>query len=160
MQGGGSQPSGQQQHPQGSLEDLDVTEQAPFVDINVTPLVDIMLVLLVILMATSTAILEAGQGAGSGFRVQLPTGAKSEEVSTGGNELVIAVLREGEILVRGEQVSMSELKTLLVEEAAKGKDRLVLVQADEDAYHKNVVSVMEAARTAGLVNLAIATKPE
>src|SRR5262245_21165640 len=122
--------------PQGSLEDSDLVEQAPFVDINVTPLVDIFLVLLVILMATSTAILEAGQGAGSGFRVQLPSGAKSEEVSTGGDELIIAILKDGEIIARGDQVSLSELKTLLEDEARKGKDRLVLVQADEESLHR------------------------
>lgn len=154
MAGGGQST----QAPLSSDDDLG--EQAPFVDINVTPLVDIMLVLLVILMATSTAILEAGQGEGAGFKVQLPTGAKSEEVSVGNNELVIAVLRDGEIVARGNQVSLSELKTVLQEEASKGRDRLVLVQADEDSYHKNVVAVMEAARTAGLTNLAIATKPE
>lgn len=151
-----SQPQGT---GSGSLEE-EVVEQAPFVDINVTPLVDIFLVLLVILMATSTAILEAGQGAGAGFKVQLPTGSKKEEITAGSNELVIAVLRDGAIVARGNQVSMGELKTLLQEEAAKGKDRMVLVQADEESYHKNVVAVMEAARAAGLANLAIATKPE
>jgi biopolymer transport protein ExbD len=146
------------QSPAGA--DDDIVEQAPFVDINVTPLVDIFLVLLVILMATSTAILEAGQGQGAGFKVQLPTGAKSEEVSTGNNELVIAVLRDGEIVARGNQVSLTELKSVLQEEAAKGRERMVLVQADEESYHKSVVAVMEAARAAGLTNLAIATKPE
>src|SRR5690349_14144334 len=132
----------------GSLDE-EVVEQGAFVDINVTPLVDIMLVLLVVLMATSTAILEAGQGAGSGFRVQLPTGSKSEDVATGHDELVIAVLKEGGIIARGNQVSLTELKTILEEEAKKGRDRLVLVQADEESYHRRVVEVMEAAREAG-----------
>lgn len=141
-------------------EDAEVVEQGAFVDINVTPLVDIFLVLLVILMATSTAILEAGQGAGNGFRVTLPTGAKSEEVATGGDELVIAISQAGEIIVRGASVSMPELSELLQAEAAKGKERLVLVQADEDSRHRKVVQVMEAARAAGLRNLAIATQPE
>src|SRR5437870_1122970 len=108
---------------QPGLDDAEVVEQGAFVDINVTPLVDIFLVLLVILMATSTAILEAGQGQGSGFKVQLPTGSKTEEVSTGGDELVIAILKSGEIIARGESVSLEELAGVLKEEAAKGKDR-------------------------------------
>jgi biopolymer transport protein TolR len=145
---------------QTSLDDSEVVEQGSFVDINVTPLVDIMLVLLVILMATSTAILEAGAGQGSGFKVTLPTGAKSEEVTTGGNELVIAILKNGEIVARGQSVSLAELTGVLKDEAAKGKERLVLVQADEESLHRRVVQVMEAARSVGLVNLAIATKPE
>src|SRR6266850_7200569 len=105
---------------QTGLDDADVVEQAPFVDINVTPLVDIFLVLLVILMATSTAILEAGQGQGAGFRVSLPTGSRSDEVATGGDELVIAILKDGEIIARGDQVSLEELKGVLEPEAAKG----------------------------------------
>lgn len=140
--------------------DDEVVEQGAFVDINVTPLVDIMMVLLVILMASSTAILEAGQGQGAGFRVQLPSGSNTDEVKSGGDELVIAILKEGQIIARGEDVSMDELKEVLQQEAAKGKDRLVLVQADEETFHKRVVEVMEAAKAAGLQNLAIATKPE
>jgi biopolymer transport protein ExbD len=138
----------------------EIVEQSSFTDINVTPLVDIFLVLLVILMATSTAILEAGQGQGAGFRVQLPTGSRSDEVATGGDELVIAILKDGEIIARGDQVSLEELRGVLDQEAAKGKDRLVLVQADEESFHRRVVQVMEVAKAAGLTNLAIATRPE
>lgn len=144
--------------PTSANEDPEVVEQSSFVDINITPLVDIFLVLLVILMASSTAILEAGQGDGSGFKVQLPSAEKSDEVSAPGNELVIAIPSDGTIIVRGELVSMAELEGLLQAEAAQSTDRLVLVQADEDAKHKMVVEVMEAARKAGLKNLAIATR--
>jgi biopolymer transport protein TolR len=141
-------------------EEAEIVEQGAFVDINVTPLVDIFLVLLVILMATSTAILEAGQGQGAGFRVQLPSGSKNEELKAGGDELVIAITKDGEIIARGNTVSMDELAGLLQDEANKGKERLVLVQADEESIHRRVVQVMEAAKKAGLNNLAIATRPE
>ncbi len=139
-------------------DDAEIVEQSSFVDINITPLVDIFLVLLVILMASSTAILEAGQGDGSGFRVQLPSAEKSDEISAPGNELVIAIPADGTIIVRGELVSMAELEAVLQSEAAQSTDRLVLVQADEETRHKIVVEVMEAARKAGLRNLAIATR--
>ncbi len=141
--------------------DGEIAEQGAFVDINVTPLVDIFLVLLVILMATSTAILEAGQGAGTGFQVQLPSGAANdEEYGGGGGEIVIAIPKDGPIIIAGEQVSIGELEELLKKVAEKNSERLVLVQADEEAYHKRVVEVMGAARSAGLRNLAIATRPE
>ena len=142
------------------LGDDEIDEQGAFVDINVTPLVDIFLVLLVILMATSTAILEAGQGAGSGYRVQLPSGASAEEVGDLGEEFVVAIPAEGAMIFRGEEVSLGELADAFVAEAAKNPDRLVLVQADEKAFHQRVVKVMEAARKSGLKNLAIATQPE
>jgi biopolymer transport protein ExbD len=143
-----------------TLDDGDVAEQASFTEINIVPLVDIMLVLLVILMATSTAILEAGQGEGSGFKVNLPTGSESDEVSSLTDELVVAILADGTVVARGEPVSSTELDQIFLDEAKKNAGKVVLVQADETAFHKRVVEVMEQARKAGLQNLAIATKPE
>ncbi len=153
MGGGGS-------NQQSSLDDPEVVEQGAFTEINIVPLVDIMLVLLVILMATSTAILEAGQGEGAGFKVNLPTGSATEEVNAITNQLVVAILDTGEIIVDGEVVSMDELRGLFQKEAKANANKVVLVQADERAYHKQVVSVMNAAQEAGLNNLAIATKPK
>jgi biopolymer transport protein ExbD len=153
MAGGGPRVSG--------ADDAELDEQGAFVDINVTPLVDIMLVLLVILMATSTAILEAGQGAqGAGYQVQLPSGASADQVGAGADEFVVAIPADGPLIFRGEQVSLGELEGILRGEAERNPSRLVLVQADEAAVHKRVVEVMEVARKAGLKNLAIATRPE
>lgn len=154
MAGGGSS------QVETSLDDPELVEQGSFTEINIVPLVDIMMVLLVILMASSTAILNPGQGEGSGFRVNLPTATSSDEVSTLSDELVVAVLADGAVIAKGEQVSMSELEEIFAAEAAQSKDKLVLVQADEDAVHRRVVEVMETARKAGLANLAIATRPE
>lgn len=143
-----------------SGDDGEVVEQGAFVDINITPLVDIFLVLLVILMATSTAMVDSGNGESAGFKVQLPSGANGSDVRVGGDELVIAIPNDGTIIVHGEYVSLTQLRTVLEAEAAKGLDRLVLVQADADARHKRVVEVMETARAVGLTNLAIATRRE
>ena len=145
---------------EASLDDPELVEQGSFTEPNIVPLVDIMLVLLVILMASSTAILNPGQGEGSGFRVNLPTASASDELSSITDELVVAVMADGVVIARGEQVSMTELEALFIAEAKQSTGRLVLVQADEQTYHKRVVEVMEAARRAGLSNLAIATKPE
>ncbi|MCA9552217.1 MAG: biopolymer transporter ExbD [Myxococcales bacterium] len=143
-----------------SLDDPELVELGSFTEPNIVPLVDIMLVLLVILMASSTAIMNPGQGEGSGFRVNLPTASATDEISSITDELVVAVLSDGVVVARGEQVSMTELARIFAEEAKQSASRLVLVQADEQTYHKRVVEVMEAARKAGLHNLAIATKPE
>src|SRR5262245_28229367 len=121
------------------LDDGEISEQGSFTDINIVPLVDIMLVLLVILMATSTAILEAGQGEGAGFKVNLPTGSESDEVSSLTDELVVAILADGTVLARGEPVSESELTKIFSEEAKKNASKVVLVQADEETVHKRVV---------------------
>ena len=139
-------------------EDADDLDQGTFTDINVTPLVDIFLVLLVILMATSTAILESGQGPGRGFQVQLPSGSEHDEVQDDTKSLVVAVASDGSIIVNGESVSIAELKEKFKAEVEAKRSEMVLVQADEDARHKRVVEVMEAAREAGLTNLGIATR--
>src|SRR5688572_21431400 len=133
-----------------TLDDDEIVEQGSFTEINIVPLVDIMLVLLVILMATSTAILEAGQGEGSGFKVNLPTGSESDEVASLTDELVVAILADGTVLARGEQVSATDLDKIFSDEAKKNASKVVLVQADEEAIHKRVVEVMEQARKAGL----------
>ncbi|MEM7674821.1 MAG: biopolymer transporter ExbD [Myxococcota bacterium] len=145
---------------ESSSDDPDEGGNDGFTEINIVPLVDIMLVLLVILMATSTTILEQGQGQGSGFRVNLPTGAQTDELPSVEQNLVVAVLDDGSVVVRGNSVSPDELLALFESEAATDPARLVLVQADETALHKRVVEVMETARRAGLRNLAIATRPD
>jgi len=145
---------GREQH----LGDDEVVEQGAFVDINVTPLVDIFLVLLVILMATSTAILEEGQG--SGFKVQLPSGTESNELGVGQDQFVIAIPESGAFVFQGQEISLTELVEVFTKEASNNPERLILVQADEKVFHERVVSVMTAARKAGLLNLAIATKKD
>ena len=146
--------------PTNSLDDSADSEGGGFTEINIVPLVDIMLVLLVILMATSTAILQQGQGQGSGFRVNLPTGSETDDLPSVEENLVIAVLDDGTVVARGESVSKEELSALLTTEAATDPSQLVLVQADASALHRRVVEVMETARKAGLRNLAIATQPD
>ncbi|MBI4820892.1 MAG: biopolymer transporter ExbD [Deltaproteobacteria bacterium] len=133
-------------------------ELASFVDINVTPLVDVFLVLLVILMATSTAILDAGQGQGSRVPVELPSGSSSEQVDDVDRYVVIAVASDGRLITDGREVSLEELQGILAAQAQRDPARGVLVQADANARHKRVVEVMEAARKAGLRSLSIGTQ--
>lgn len=145
----------------GGLELEEDEEGGGFTEPNIVPLVDIMLVLLVILMAGSSAIVQAGgtgETPGTGFRVNLPSGTADRGLATISDELVITVLETGDVVVGEAVVRIPELQTLLAEEAAEDPDRLVLVQADENAIHARVVEVMEAARAAGLDNLAIATR--
>lgn len=141
--------------------DGDEDEGTGFTEPNIVPLVDIMLVLLVILMAGSSAIVSAGgegSAPGSGFKVNLPSGTKDVAMATVTDELIVTVLEGGEVVVGGVAVTLEDLSGLLAAEAKSNADRLVLVQADEKAVHARVVGVMEVARAAGLTNLAIATR--
>lgn len=136
-------------------------EGTGFTEPNIVPLVDIMLVLLVILMAGSSAIVRAGgqsEAPGAGFRVTLPSGTGDRSMATVSDELVVTVLETGEVVINEEVLANEELSTRFRQEAGNSGDRLVLVQADENAVHARVVEVMELARQAGLENLAIATR--
>ncbi len=126
-------------------------------EINITPLTDIFLVLLIIFMVTSSALVDAGGQAG--VRVNLPKGG-AKEISATQSDLVVAILQDGRTLVGGEVKSEDELKATFEQAHARAPDTTVIIQADEGVPHGRVVSVMEQAKTVGLARLAIATRAE
>ena len=129
-----------------------------FADINITPLTDIFLVLLIIFMVTTTAIAEAGRDEG-GFKVNLPKGAKGD-VAGISHDITVAILQDGRVVVGGKVVDGAGLKATFAQAKAGGEDPLVMFQADEGVAHGRVVQVMEQAREAGLTRLAIATRAD
>jgi biopolymer transport protein ExbD len=127
-----------------------------FADINITPLTDIFLVLLIIFMVTTTAIAEAGQEK-SGFKVNLPRGGKGEALAAP-RDLSVAILTDGRTVVGGKVVDEDRLASIFHEAHGRDAETVVLIQADEGVPHGRVVSVMELARREGLARLAIATR--
>jgi biopolymer transport protein ExbD len=131
---------------------------AVFADINITPLTDIFLVLLIIFMVTSTVIVNSGgAGAKGELKVNLPKGGAAD-TRAGGQDLSIAILADGRTVLGGNVVSADELKGALVEAGQKNAETLVVVQADEGVPHGKVVEVMELAKSAGLAQLAIGVR--
>ena len=130
----------------------------PVTDINVTPLIDVVLVLLIIFMVTTTAIAEAG-GQNGGIRVQLPKGGQPNAVKEV-HDLAVAVLADGRVVVQGKVVDEQQLKAVLGRARQENPETLVLVQADEGVAHGRVVAVMDLARRHGLARLAIATRAD
>jgi biopolymer transport protein ExbD len=129
-----------------------------FADINITPLTDIFLVLLIIFMVTTTAIAEAGQDRG-GFRVNLPKGSKGDAGEVP-RDLVVAVLSDGRAVIGGKVRDDADLASTFEASAKLNPDTVLVVQADAGVPHGRVVEVMESARRAGLSRLAIATEIE
>ena len=129
-----------------------------FAEINITPLTDIFLVLLIIFMVTTTAIAEAGQDRG-GFRVNLPKGSQGDAGQVP-RDLVVAVLADGRAVVGGKVQDDAALESTFQASARVNPDTVLVVQADEGVPHGRVVAVMEQARKAGLNRLAIATRVE
>jgi biopolymer transport protein ExbD len=134
-------------------------EESVFADINITPLTDIFLVLLIIFMVTSSVIVnQGGAGARSGLKVNLPKGGKAADVALTQSDLSVAVLADGRLVLGGNVVTEDELKKALDDAKAKNPNTLVVVQADEGVPHGKVVNVMELAKGAGLGQLAIGVR--
>jgi len=127
-----------------------------FVDINITPLTDIFLVLLIIFMVTSS-ITASDSAARAGVKVNLPRGA-AKDVAASGKDITVAITTEGKMVVEGKEVAPDTLRQRFADAAAKDPDTQVIVQADEATHHGRVVAVMELAKAAGLRRLAIATR--
>ncbi len=129
-----------------------------FAEINITPLTDIFLVLLIIFMVTSSVIVnQSGAGAKAGLKVNLPKGSAADVTPTAA-DLSVAMLADGRLVVAGSVVTEEELKKVLDDAKQKNPDTRVIVQADEGVMHGKVVQVMEMAKAAGLGQLAIGVR--
>lgn len=138
---------------------LDDSGSGGFNDINITPLTDIFLVLLIIFMVTSSVIVNTSSGAKAGLKVNLPAGG-SADVATQASDLSVAILADGRLVLGGDVVSADELKKAFEGAKDKNPDTMVIVQADEGVSHGKVVEVMEMAKGAGLGQLAIGVRDQ
>jgi biopolymer transport protein ExbD len=141
----------------GSSDDDPTSDDGVFSEINITPLTDIFLVLLIIFMVTSSVIVSAGAGARAGLKVNLPQGGAAD-VTPQATDMSVAVLEDGRLVLGGTVVSTDELKKAFQDAKAKQPDTMVIVQADEGVSHGKVVEVMELAKSAGLGQLAIGVR--
>ena len=124
------------------------------VDINMTPLIDIVFILLIFFLMTSTFIRD------SGFKVELPS-ASAENADDIFDALVVQITSRGEIVIQGKTTDADGLATELTQLKesleAKSQTPTLMVQADEDAPHGVVVQVLDTAQVVGLTDLAIGT---
>ncbi|MFM2162852.1 MAG: hypothetical protein RLZZ383_2364 [Pseudomonadota bacterium] len=125
--------------------------RARIVGINVTPMVDVVLVLLVIMMVSANFI------ATKSLRVDLPSAREHDGATSSPWEVEIAP--DGRIALRGTPVSEPELVGQLAQAAQDTPDLNLVVKADGGATHAAVVHVMDLARSAGVRRFALAVQP-
>jgi biopolymer transport protein ExbD len=123
------------------------------VGINVTPMVDVMLVLLVIMMVSATYIVSRA------LKVELPRSASSDEAAQG--PLTVTITKEGQTLVNQEPVAGDAGLIAIFQKAksAPGEPSIV-VTADGGALHKWVVHVIDVAKQQGITKFAISVQAE
>ncbi|OJH40454.1 ExbD/TolR family protein [Cystobacter ferrugineus] len=134
-------------------------DEVGFAEINITPLTDIFLVLLIIFMVTSSVIVQQAPsgGAQTGLKVNLPKGGATD-VTARATDMSVAILSDGRFVLGGNIVTEDELKRAFNDAQQKDPDTIVIVQADEGVPHGTVVQVMELAKGAGLGQLAIGVR--
>jgi len=121
-------------------------------DINVTPMVDVMLVLLVIFMITAPLLT-------AGVAVDLPK-AKAKAISQQDNApLEVALDTRGNIYVGETKVTLERLGAMLQAIAQEAPDRRVYIRADKGLDYGKVMGVMAAVSTAGFTKIALVTDP-
>jgi biopolymer transport protein ExbD len=122
-------------------------------NINVTPMVDVMLVLLIIFMVI-TPMLQRGQSvdlAKTANPIQMPDADKEDA-------LLVAVMKDGRIYFDTQQVGPEELTNKVKERLQNRVDKRVFVKADARAKYKSVVEVVDNVRSAGVDQLGLLTE--
>ena len=124
----------------------------PMSEINVTPLVDVMLVLVVIFILTAPLL-------ASSIRLDLPR-AQSAQPGAAAQSVTVAVDRQGQAFVDGQALDADALAQRLREIAARRPDTEVQLRADAAVPYGRVVQVMDAAQAAGLSRIGFVAQPE
>jgi biopolymer transport protein TolR len=120
-------------------------------EINVTPMVDVMLVLLIIFMVTAPLIQQ-------GVKVNLPE-AKAAPVEASEKKLVLSIDMQKRVYIGEAEVALDELEKKLAANAKAQSDKEVYLHADRDVPYGVVVDVMAAAQRAGITNVGMITDP-
>jgi biopolymer transport protein ExbD len=123
-------------------------------DINVTPMIDVMLVLLIIFMIVTPLI-------AAGFKATLPRGKNLDKDPEGADEIVLGIDASGNYFLNGSPVRSSEdlLKILTDKYAARPDDKTMYFKADQQLKYGKVQEGIEIARKAGVRVVAAVTEP-
>ena len=123
-------------------------------EVNLIPLIDVLLIVLIFLAVSTT------YSRYSELKIELPT-ADATQPLVRPNEINVAVTADGRYALDRKLIGAPEVPELadILKRAGQGKDNpLVVVNADAQAPHQSVISVMEAARLAGIVRISFATQ--
>ena len=131
-------------------------DEDAIVDINITPFVDIILVVLIIFMVTATAIVKQS------IKVNLPEAATGE--STEDSSLAIMLDAQGQLTLDGEPITEEALRTFIQAEKkaaeANGSNLVCLIGADHSVSHGEVVKVIDLVKQEGVAKFAINIDPQ
>jgi biopolymer transport protein TolR len=120
-------------------------------DINVTPLVDVMLVLLIIFMVTAPMMTY-------GVKVNLPQ-TESKSIKTQEDPLILSITKQRLIFIENYKVALDSLKEKLEKISSNRTENEILLQADKDVPYGFVMEVMSQVKEAGITKVGMITEP-
>ena len=120
-------------------------------DINVTPLVDVMLVLLIIMMLVAPLLQK-------GVDVRLPTAANTTDKPETQDQTVVAIAADKRVFINSVQVRESELAQRVQEPLENQTEKIVLIKADRMRRTASVMDAMDQLRTAGIEDMGLITE--
>lgn len=120
-------------------------------DINVTPFVDVMLVLLIIFMVTAPMMMQ-------GVEVNLPQ-TTTKSIKTKEDPLILTVNKKGEIYLEDHKIKLEDLETKVKTIFKYRRDKEILLKADKDLPYGMVIDVMAGVKRAGVTKLGMVTEP-
>jgi len=127
------------------------SEEKPYDDINITPMVDLTFVLLIIFVIMTTATVQ-------GMRVNLPKAGPAKSLAKTATK-AITVTQDGKVFLDTIPVSMSELEQRLVQQRALTPDFPVVVRGDGQVPYQSVVDVLDLLGRLNMTTIGLATKP-
>jgi len=124
--------------------------QTSMAEINIVPLVDVVLVLLVIFMLTAPIIQ-------SGIEINVPKTRTVKELTQ--ERLVVSINRAQELFVDSTRVNINELEQKLKSRIKNPAQAMIYLRADEEVPFGSIAKVMDRAKQAGIVNINVVTQP-
>ena len=121
-------------------------------EINITPMLDVVFILLIFLIVTANFIKEPG------LEVNRPDSETAEPTENAA--ILIAVGNAGEIYMDGRRIDKRQVKANVVRLLAENPQGSVVIQADEKATADTIMAVMDGAREAGVYNISLASEPQ
>ena len=119
-------------------------------DINVTPLVDVMLVLLIIMMLVAPLLQQ-------GVNVKLPSASNVTDHPETNNQTVITIAPNKDLYLNAKPIREGELATKVNDALENQKEKVVLIKADEEVEYSAVMSTMDQLRQAGIEDIGLVT---
>ena len=122
-------------------------------DINVTPLVDVMLVLLIIMMLVAPLL-------NQGTPVKLPLADNTQPKPSTKDQTVVAIGADRVLYLNARPIAKSELASKVTEALEDKKEKIVLIKADTDVNYGTVMEAMDELRAAGIEDVGLITDPK